>query len=114
MLFMNNCDYFTYFEEQLNILPKRTILLEKYIKEQFNKFDELVKSISNDNFWSVFPQILGIDARLNIVIELVSAGEFTDGEIIWVAEKDYLNYAKELCGYNLVMEVKHSLIFNVG
>ncbi|MDA9461011.1 DUF7006 family protein [Enterococcus mundtii] len=38
---------------------------------------------------------------------------FNEVIIIRIVEDDYRTYFKELCGYNLHMEPKHSMIFNV-
>ncbi|MHA6124537.1 DUF7006 family protein [Enterococcus mundtii] len=38
---------------------------------------------------------------------------FSDEAIIRMVETDYRTYFKELCGYDLSMEPKHSIIFNV-
>lgn len=36
-----------------------------------------------------------------------------NSELIRMIEQYYSTYYKELCGYNLNMETKHSLIFNM-
>lgn len=73
----------------------------------------MIESISDETFWQVFPEILGIDAKVTLVIELLNYKEFSDEEIIRIAENDYATYFKELCGYNLKIETKHSIVFNI-
>ncbi|OTO08990.1 hypothetical protein A5882_003669 [Enterococcus sp. 4E1_DIV0656] len=98
-------------------------ILEQYYKDntdilsyfiaQINQLDVLIGKISQENFWNIWPEILGIDARLGSLTELISYGDFEPEEIIRLVENDYQSYFKELCGYNLNMEPKHSMIFNI-
>lgn len=92
---------------------RKSSRLEKYIHKQFDRFNELIESISGETFLQVFPEILGIDAKFTLVIELLKYEEFSDKEIIRITGNDYATYFKELCGYNLKMETKHSIAFNV-
>jgi hypothetical protein len=80
---------------------------------QIQRLDSLLDGMSPDTFWQRWPEILGIDAKLSLVTELVNFEDFSDKQIIHMAETDYRTYFKELCGYDLSMETKHSMIFNV-
>lgn len=113
MTIMTKEEYICGFKKILKdktILPKKA---EVYLKSQIIRLDELVEKISKDTFWVVFPEILGIDSKLSAFVELIKYEEFTIDEIIQLVEEDYRYYTKELCGYNLKSEPKHSLIFNV-
>lgn len=84
------------------------------MEEQFEKLNQLIDGVSKDSFWDVFPEILGIDAKLTLLIQLVSFENFTSKDIIRIVQNDYKNYFKELCGYDLKMKSKPSMIFNVS
>lgn len=88
--------------------------LAVYLNDQLNHFERLLEKISEERFWQVFPELLGIDARMSLVAELIRLADFSEEEIIRIAESDYATYFKELCGYDLSMETKHSIIFNVS
>ncbi|MGM0322216.1 hypothetical protein IGI82_003405 [Enterococcus sp. AZ067] len=88
--------------------------LAVYLNDQLNHFERLLEKISEERFWQVFPELLGIDARMSLVAELIRLDDFSEEEIIRIAESDYATYFKELCGYDLSMETKHSIIFNVS
>lgn len=62
----------------------------------------------------MLPKILGLDAKLNLVSELSRFDDFSADEIIRITENDYKTYFKELCGYDLSIEKKNSIIFNVA
>lgn len=88
--------------------------LAKYIQKQLSLLDQLVSGITEDTFWQSFPKILGIDAKLNLIIELLSFQDLSTDDVIRIVENDYVYYFKELCGYNLSMETKPSMIFHVA
>lgn len=100
------------FHDFFDELNKERKQLKKYIEKQFNQLDHVVEQISKENFWSLFPEIIGIDARLSLITELMKWNDFSDEEIIKIVETDYPHYFKELCGYNLNSDVKHSLFFH--
>lgn len=84
-----------------------------YLDVQFLRLNQLTEMISNETFWTVFPEVLGIDAKLVLLSELISSDDLTNEEILRMVEKDYLYYFKELCGYSLEMDSMPSMIFNV-
>ncbi|WP_445666856.1 DUF7006 family protein, partial [Enterococcus mundtii] len=59
------------------------------------------------------PEVLGIDAKLTLIAELIRYDDFSTQEILRLVETDYRTYLKELCGYKRSMDPKHSMIFNV-
>ncbi|NAE15621.1 hypothetical protein GUI51_15100, partial [Enterococcus mundtii] len=87
--------------------------LKVYLNTQIQQLETLVSQICQENFWKILPEILGIDARMRLVADLIDFDNFSDEEILRIAESDYLIYFKELCGYNRSMDPKHSMIFNV-
>lgn len=102
-----------YFQENLQKSQQSVDELEKYLEKQLKKLDQLIQEISPETFWEVFPALLGIDAKLILVTELVKFEDFSQLEIIRLVENDYQSYFKELCGYDLTMESGHSMIFSV-
>lgn len=95
---------------------KESIKLEElsiYTHSQFYRLDRIVGNLTADNFWIHIPEILGIDARLVLLCELIEFDNLSSKEIIRIVENDYRHYFKELCGFGLSEEQKHSLIFNV-
>lgn len=106
-------DYIKQFQEALaQAEPERTTLAA-YLDSQVKKLDQLIEGISQETFWQVFPEILGIDAKLTLLTELIPFEDFSNEEIIRIVENDYRDYFKELCGYNLKMKDMPSIIFNV-
>lgn len=103
-----------YFQQSLKKKEKERNALSRYMEEQFERLNQLIDGVSKDSFWDVFPEILGIDAKLTLLIELASFENFSNKDIIRIVENDYKNYFKELCGYDLKMKPKPSMIFNVS
>lgn len=87
--------------------------LNGYINNLIDELEKLIEQISKDNFWEYLPKIIGIDAKLCLVNELIELDDFSDEEIIRLIENDYKTYFKELSGHTLTEETKPSLFFNV-
>ena len=105
--------YIKQFQEALaQAEPERTTLAA-YLDSQVKKLDQLIEGISQETFWQVFPNILGIDAKLTLLTELMPFEDFSNEEIVRIVENDYKDYFKELCGYDLKMKDKPSMIFHV-
>lgn len=106
-------DYIKQFQVALaQAEPERTTLAT-YLDSQVKRLDQLIEGISQETFWQVFPKILGIDAKLTLLTELMPFEDFSNEEIIRIVENDYRDYFKELCGYDLRMKEKPSIIFHV-
>lgn len=112
-MFANRESYLSVFEEVLRDEANTTEELSAYLTEQIAVLEASIKALSEDNFWDLFPKILGIDAKLVLSMELINFGDFSDEEIIRLTESDYQTYFKEFCGYKISQKPKHSLIFNV-
>lgn len=112
-IFTTREDYIKGFTQVFTETKRDTKDLEVYATTQVQRLDILLEDLTQKNFWQRWPEILGIDAKLSIVTELVHFEDFSSEEIIRMAETDYQTYFKELCGYDLSMETKHSMIFNV-
>lgn len=106
-------DYIKYFKETLDKAKSERIELKTYLNIEFQKLDKLIESISPENFWQVFPEILGVDAKLMLLTELMSYDDLSNEDIIRIVENDYQNYFKDLCLYDLKMKGKPSIIFHV-
>lgn len=71
-------------------------VLKDYLHRQTDRLETLIAQISQDNFWQVWPEILGIDAKLGIVSEVLVFDNFSDEAIIRMVETDYRTYFKEI------------------
>lgn len=110
ILFETKKDYIDHFK---TIIIRDNTELKTYFNNQVTHLNQLTQGISQDTFWQFFPEILGIDAKLTLLTELIQFDEFSNEEILRIVENDYRSYFKELCGYDLITEPKHSMIFNV-
>lgn len=106
-------DYINQFQAALDQAEPEQKKLTTYLDSQVQELDQLIESISQETFWQVFPEILGIDAKLMLLTELIPFEDFSNEEIIRIVENDYKDYFKELCGYDLKMKEKPSMIFHV-
>lgn len=107
-------DYMEQFETVLSYLGQERNELSSYMNTQFQQLNQFIEGVSKENFWQVFPKILGIDAKLTLLTELIPFEDFTNKEIIQMIEHDYRDYFKELCGYDLKMKDKPSIIFHLA
>lgn len=115
MIIDNTDKYVTNFFESFDKINKKQNLskLKNYLNNEMKQMNELVESVTMNNFWKIIPKILGIDAKLSLVLELIRFQNFSEEDIIRITESDYLTYFKELCGYTLDAETNHSIVFNV-
>lgn len=113
MLFTTKEEYQHYFQKKLMNERENYPQLTKYVSAQFLRLEELITCISQETFWQVFPEILGIDARLSLLVEMIKFDDFSVQEILRIIEQDYPTYFKELSGYDLNAKPKHSMVFNV-
>lgn len=115
-LFKTKEEYLKKFEDQLNQVTseEKQADLYTYMYTQFDQLNALLDDLSKETYWQMMPRILGIDAKLVLLTELVQLDEFSTLEILRIIETDYRTYYKELCGYDLSMDPAHSLIFNVS
>ncbi|MBK0039231.1 MULTISPECIES: DUF7006 family protein [unclassified Enterococcus] len=107
-------EYINYFRQVLENRTKGQPVLEEYLKKQNDHLNRLMKHLSSENFWQVLPELLGIDAKLNLMIELIKFEDFSAEELLRVVETDYRSYFKELCGYDLQSKTPPSIIFQVA
>lgn len=110
---MTKQDYRNYFKTTIEDAGKEREPLVAYLNEQLDKLEQLTATISQETFWAIFPAILGVDAKLALLVELLLFDDFTNKEIIQMIENDYKSYFKELCGYDLKMETKPSMVFTI-
>lgn len=106
-------DYIKQFQAALDQAGPERTTLAVYLDSQVQKLDQLIEGISQETFWQVFPKIMGIDAKLSLLTELMPFEDFSNEEIIRIVENDYQDYSKELCGYDQKMKDKPSIIFHV-
>ena len=106
-------EYKNQFKLEIQLSGRERDTLSKYLNAQFSMLEQLIAAISQENFWYIIPEILGVDAKLSLLAELVQFEDFSNEEIIRIIENDYTTYFKELCGYDLKMETKPSMVFNV-
>ena len=106
-------DYFRPFKEAIQSADVETEPLLLYFNTQRQRMIDLIDAIDPETFWQILPEILGIDAKLMLLIELIGFEDFPTQEILRIVEEDYLFYFKELCGYDLSMETKPSMLFKL-
>ncbi|OTO08298.1 hypothetical protein A5882_003770 [Enterococcus sp. 4E1_DIV0656] len=106
-------DYIKPFQSAFDQAGSERITLTAYLDSQIQKLDQLIEGISQENFWQILPEILGVDAKFMLLTELIQFEDFSNEEIIRIVECDYRDYFKELCGYDLKSKDKHSMIFNI-
>ncbi|NBA63774.1 DUF7006 family protein [Enterococcus mundtii] len=114
-MYTTRASYIEGFQKVIEKTTRETKELESYLAKQIQRLDEILDQISKENFWQLVPEIMGIDARLSLLTELLKFKfeDFSDEEIIRITENDYRTYLKDLCGYSLSEETNHSLVFNV-
>ncbi|MFW8667103.1 DUF7006 family protein [Enterococcus entomosocium] len=97
LLFTIEKDYTNYFWQELGESRRDTVETREYINKHIVRLLELTDNISKTTFWQDFPEILGLVAKLNLLVELSKIQEFSSTEIIRITENDYRTYFKELC-----------------
>lgn len=103
------------FQESMPQDKNENEALNKYLTQQFEQLHQLISTISPDNFWGNFPKILGVDAKLMLVAELIGYdySKLPIKEVLRIVETDYRTYFKELCGNELSTKNKYSMVFNI-
>ncbi len=81
-LFNTKHEYIEYFQHVLNQEEIERQVLVDFLNQQIEHLDQLTLKISHENFWHVFPELLGIDAKLTLRVELMQFDDFSDAEII--------------------------------
>jgi len=114
LLFATEKEYTNYFWQELGESCRDTLEMREYVNKQIVRLIELTDNISKTTFWQDFLEIFGLDAKLNLLVELCEIQEFSSNELIRITENDYRTYFKELCGYDLSMKTKNSIIFNIS
>lgn len=112
-IFTTRESYIQEFQQALEETDRETKELKVYVDERIQQLDLLLEDMSKETFWQIWPEILGIDAKLVLVTELINFEDFSNDEIIRMTETDYRMYLKELFGHNISEETKHSLLFNL-
>lgn len=116
---MNNYPYFSYFKKecQKDYLLLNFPLIKAEIEELCRLMEEKIEEINGKNFFERHAEILGLDARLQIIFSLLpeesndSFNFLTEEEILELSRKDYPYYMRELCGFSSRQSVPHSLHF---
>lgn len=108
-------EYMRQFQESMPQDKKENEELNEYLAQQLNQLDQLTSTVSPDNFWENIPRILGIDAKLTLMAELIryDYNIIPIKEMIRIVETDYRTYFKELCGNNLSTNDHYSMVYNV-
>lgn len=107
--------YMRQFEESMPQDKREAEELNDYLVQQFEQLEQLISTISPENFWEKLPRVLGIDAKLTLIAELIryDYNKLPIKEILRIVETDYRTYLKELCGNELSVEINNSLVFHV-
>ncbi|TPE08091.1 hypothetical protein FJO98_00030 [Enterococcus sp. PF-2] len=91
-------------------------IIEKYVEDLFVKLELFESSVNKENLWHIFPVIIGIDSKLNILQSLLRIDglvALNENQILEIVEKDYLFYTKESFGFRVNEKPNFSLLFNV-
>ena len=111
--FKTKNEYMEQFQTALDGSGQERVALTEYLHKQFEKLTRLIENISPENFWEAVSEVLGIDAKLTLLTELIPFEDFTNEEIVRIIENDYKSYFKELCGDDLKSKDRPSMIFNI-
>ncbi len=106
-------DYIAQFQRILANAGDQRQLLTTYVDALTKQLSTLTEELHQETFWRVFPEILGIDAKLTLLTELVVFEDCSNEDIVQIIETDYKTYFKELCGYDLKAAPKPSMIFHL-
>ncbi|WP_438844655.1 DUF7006 family protein [Enterococcus sp. AZ062] len=103
------------FQERMSHDKRENEELNAYLTQQFEELNQLISTISPDNFWENLPKIIGIDAKLTLMAEIIcyDYSKLPIKEILRLVETDYRTYFKEFCGNDLSANNKYSMVFNV-
>lgn len=91
-------------------------VLSMYIKDLFTELEYYEEDLTKENIWRIFPKMIGIDSKLNILQSLIKVDEtffLKETQILEIVEKDYVSYTKEAFGFKLNETPHFSLLFNV-
>ncbi len=117
MNYKNTEDYLSRMEKDLTLLSEDEFPeLSDYYDRLKSDLKKALAGINDTNFWSVFPKILGIDSKLNLLkssIEDIQLFNFSEEEVIQTIETDYKYFNREICGYDLRTQPHESIIFSV-
>ncbi|MGG5305267.1 hypothetical protein IGK16_002938 [Enterococcus pernyi] len=108
-------EYMRQFQESIPQDKRKSEELNVYLAQQFEQLDQLTGTVSPDNFWENLPRILGIDAKLSLITELIryDYNKLPINEILRIVEIDYRTYFKELCGNNVSTNNHYSMVCHV-
>lgn len=118
-MFKKEQEYFTYFSTNMYryFILNEERLIAREILIICNEMKRRIENISKENFFEELSYILGLDARLQIILELAEilpdSNLFSEEEIISISKKDYPSYLKELVGISYKDSSPHSLFFSI-
>ncbi|WP_430610378.1 DUF7006 family protein [Enterococcus sp. DIV0876] len=103
--------YFAYFDQLIQPIQK-PMMYEMY-QQLKQKFFDTLASVDAENALTIWTDLLDIDAKLQIMSDLINDDvfELSEQEIIQLTNNDYKNYFRELVGLNELDQVPHSLLF---
>ncbi|MGC5455862.1 DUF7006 family protein [Enterococcus faecium] len=115
--YLDEESYIEKFKEMIHIKKnmKRYPIIVENIQMLLQEINQLVVSVNEKNFFFVMSNMLGIDAKLQILSFFLEEQDETisEREIMSICENDYKSYFKEICGYNLMETSPNSLHFFV-
>lgn len=108
-------EYMLHLQESMPQDKREKEELNEYLTQQFEQLNQFISTISPDNFTETFPKILGVDAKLTLIAEMIcyDYSKLSIKEILRTVETDYRTYFKELFGNELSTKNNYSMIFNV-
>ncbi|RBR95431.1 hypothetical protein EB58_00116 [Enterococcus faecalis] len=118
ILFTDANDYFDFFQQNYlsRNFKKEYPFIYSEIKEHYFNIKKLISTINEENFFLNLSKILGYDAQLQLIIELLSLNieGLTEIEIIEISKSDYKIFIKDMCGISINEKPPHSLFFSVS
>jgi hypothetical protein len=117
MIFKNSTDYLnTVIPLSIQIEIKKFYPeVELFMIEIFGNFEQTLQKINGNNFWKLYPELLGYDSQLVMITSLLSYAQnsTSESDLINLIQTDYKTFNKENYGFLLNEKEYGSLIFCV-
>lgn len=118
--FLNEEDYFFYFNQKCSdekIFNKYPLVVAE-IKSICDQMKKKIEIVDSKNFFIIHSELMGLDARLQIIIALLPSDNddilisLTEKEIVEFSRKDYRKFISETFDIENI-RTPHSLYFSI-
>lgn len=118
--FLNEEDYFLYFEQKCNdkLFYNKYPLIVAEIKAICDQMKKKIELVNSQNFFIIHSELMGLDARLQIIIALLPSdnddilSSLTEEEVVEFSRKDYRKFLRESFDVEDNI-IPHSLYFSI-